>query len=196
MRKHIAKQVTIDPEAWARNLRIAADAPPDDDAPQRCINNYFAFWAICPTGVCKRNKRCAGDSQACHDRIWPHVPERMKFEFRGYIKAADDGLSGEEAVRKVKADWERMEALARELGKGPAAERVDPAAKPAQREDAVRAGDAAAAARASARAAGEDAMRAFFFPLSQREANVPAAHPGGIGILPRSVKEPLHNTSR
>ena len=61
----------------------------------------------------------------------------MKFEFRGYMKAADDGLSVEEAMRKVKADWARMEALARELGKGPAAERVDPAAKPAQREDAV-----------------------------------------------------------
>jgi hypothetical protein len=121
MSKHIAKQVVIDPEAWARNLRIKADAPQDDDALYRFINNYFAFWAICPTGVCKRNKRCAGDSQACHDRCWPHVPERLKFELRGYIKAAHDGLSADEALRKVKADWERMEALARELGQGPAA---------------------------------------------------------------------------
>ena len=94
----------------------------------------------------------------------------MKFEFRGYIKAANDGLSVEEAMRKVQADWERMEALARELGQGPAA-------KPSERPGCSDAGSAergcccctgaAATARASARAAGEAAVRAFFFPLSQ-----------------------------
>jgi len=139
MSKHIAKQVTIDPEAWARNLRIAADAPMDDDALERWLNNYFAFWAICPTGVCKRNKRCAGDATACHDRFWPHVPERMKFEFRGYMKAANEGLSAEEAMRKVRADWERMEALARELGQGPAAKPANarPAPMPAMPREAA-----------------------------------------------------------
>lgn len=140
MSKRMAKKVTIDPEAWARNLRVDSSTPPDDETLARWLNNYFAFWAICATGVCKRNKRCAGDPKACHDRFWPHVPERMKFEFRGYIKAADDGLSVEEATRKVQADWERMEALAREMGQGPAAEPANVRAAPmpaAPREDAV-----------------------------------------------------------
>ena len=105
--------VTFDPEDWARNLYVAPDAPMDEDAFQRWRNNFFAVWAVCPTGACRRNKRCSGDAKACHDRFWPHVPEKMKFEFYGYIKAANAGLSLEEAMRKVKADWERREALAR-----------------------------------------------------------------------------------
>jgi hypothetical protein len=140
MSKHTTKQVTIDIEAWRRNLRRARDAPMDDDALERWLNNYFAFWVICERGACKRNKRCAGDATACHDHFWPHVPERMKFEFRGYIKAADDGLSVEEAKRKVQADWERMEKLARELGQGPAAKRENARAAPmpaAPSEDAA-----------------------------------------------------------
>ena len=92
--------------------------------------NLFRFWLACPDKVCARNKSCSGDAHACHDRFWPLVPERLKFEYRGMIVALNDGLSREEAVRKVQADWERMEALARELGQGPAAESVASAAPP------------------------------------------------------------------
>ena len=35
--------------------------PMDDDALERWLNNYFAFWVICERGACKRNKRCAGE---------------------------------------------------------------------------------------------------------------------------------------
>jgi hypothetical protein len=69
--------------------------------------NLFRFWLVCPNKICRRNKSCRGsDVHACFDRFWPHVPERLKFEFRGMIVAMSDGLSYEEAVRKVRADAE------------------------------------------------------------------------------------------
>jgi len=95
----------------------------------RTICNYFRFWLACTGRACFRNKSCSGDAHACHDRFWPLVPERLKFEFRGLLQALNDGLSAEEATRKVQADWERMEALARELGQGPAAGSLAPAAE-------------------------------------------------------------------
>jgi hypothetical protein len=104
MPKQMTRQVTIDLEAWRRNLRAAPDPTQDKDADTRWLNNYFAFWAVCEAGACKRGKRCAGKPKACFERFWPAVPERMKFEFRGYLKAFSDGLSLEQARRKVKAD--------------------------------------------------------------------------------------------
>ena len=96
----------------------------------RIICNYFRFWLACTEKICFRNKSCSGDARVCHDRFWPLVPERLKFEFRGLILALNEGLSGEDAARKVQADWERMEALARELGQGPAAEPASARAAP------------------------------------------------------------------
>jgi hypothetical protein len=88
----------------------------------RRICNHFRFWLACPNKVCARNESCSGDDAlACFDRFWPLVPERLKFEFRGLILALNDGLTADEAMRKVKADWERMEGLARELAQGTAA---------------------------------------------------------------------------
>jgi len=115
MGKLVTKQVTIDPEAWARNLRVAPDAPPDDDALKRWLNNYFAFWVICPAKACTRTKRCAGDPKACHDRFMPLVPERIKFEFRATLKAIDEGLSLEGVMRKVKEEMARFDEITRGL---------------------------------------------------------------------------------
>lgn len=116
MRRPMPKQVTIDPEAWARNLRVAPDATPDDDAGTRWLNNYFAVWVICETAACKRAKRCADDAAACRDRFWPHVPERMKFEFRAMLKAIDEGLSLDGVMRKVKEELARFDEITRVLG--------------------------------------------------------------------------------
>jgi hypothetical protein len=85
------------------------------------VCNHFHFWLACPDKACQRNKSCSGDAKACHERFWPLVPERLKFEFRGMLLALNNGLSLKEAGRNVKADWARMEALARKLGQGPAA---------------------------------------------------------------------------
>jgi len=107
-----AKHVTIDPEAWARNLRVARDAPLEKDADTRWLNNYFAFWVICQSRACERAKRCAGDAQACFDRMWPHVPERMKVAFRVTLKAVDAGGSLEEVKRKIREKLARFDAMA------------------------------------------------------------------------------------
>jgi hypothetical protein len=87
------------------------------------VNNYFAVWAICQTKACTRTKRCSGDAKACHDRFWPHVPERIKFEFHATLKAAADGLSLEQVQRKVQEELARFDEIARQLGRGSAAER-------------------------------------------------------------------------
>lgn len=119
MGKDTAKQVTIDVEAWKRNLR---DAPPVDDAAcTRWFNNYFAFWLVCQTKACKRTKRCAGNADACRDRWMPHVPERIKFEFRATLTAVNDGLPLEAVVRKVKEELARFDEITRVLGGGSAA---------------------------------------------------------------------------
>jgi len=110
------KGITIDKKAWARNLRVAPDATPDDDALKRWLNNYFAFWVICPTRACKRTKRCAGDPRSCHDRIWPHMPERIKFQFHATLTAVNDGLSAQEVTRKVKEELARFDETTRVLG--------------------------------------------------------------------------------
>jgi hypothetical protein len=108
-----ARKVTIDVESWKRNLRDAD--PTDDDACTRWFNNYFAFWVICETKICKRAKRCAGDAEACHDRMWPHVPERMKFELRATLEAKKSGLSAEEVRCRVKEELTRFDETTRVL---------------------------------------------------------------------------------
>jgi hypothetical protein len=110
------KEVTIDPEAWARNLRRTdRDAPMDDDALKRWLNDYFAFWVICQTKACKRGKRCAGDAVACRDRYMPHVPQRMKFELQATLKAIKDKLPLEGVMRKVKDEMARFDETMRTL---------------------------------------------------------------------------------
>src|SRR5436305_8295310 len=111
MGKPMKTEVTIDKEAWARNLRrVDRDAPMDEGAFSRWRNNYFAFWVVCETRACRRAKRCAGDPKSCHDRIWPHMPDRMKFEFRVTLKAINEGLSLDEVRRKVKEELARFDA--------------------------------------------------------------------------------------
>ena len=105
----------IDVEAWKRNLRVAADAPVDDDACTRWFNNYFAFWHVCETGACKRGKRCAGDADACRDRFMPLVPQRMKFEVQATLKARTEGLSPDAVMRKVREELARFDETTRRL---------------------------------------------------------------------------------
>ena len=110
MTRRAAKEVTIDPEAWARNLRAQPDAR-DKDATTRRMNNYLAFWAICEQGACKRAKRCAGDAQACFDFIFPQLPERMKAQFRAELKAAHAGGTPEEVKRRIREELARFDAM-------------------------------------------------------------------------------------
>jgi hypothetical protein len=112
MTRRAAKEVTIDPEAWARNLRAPPDAAPGRRADMRRLNNYLAFWVICPSPACRRTKRCAGDAQACFDRMWPQVPERMKVEFRVSLKAVHADGSLEEVKRKIREELARFDAMA------------------------------------------------------------------------------------
>jgi hypothetical protein len=112
MTRRATKEVTIDPEAWARNLRAPPDATHDGRADMRRINNYLAFWAICPQGACRRAKRCAGDAQACFDFIFPQLPERMKAQFRAELKAAHAGGTPEEVKRKIREELARFDEMA------------------------------------------------------------------------------------
>jgi len=147
MSKKLKTEVTLDPEDWARNLRRAdPDAPMDEDTFKRWRNNFFAFWAVCTAPACKRTKRCAGDPTACHDRLWPHVPERMKFEFHTTLKAINDGLPLEAVMQKVEEELARFDARSGEGERERAAsadgpppssiekERTEPAAAPPPRE--------------------------------------------------------------
>jgi hypothetical protein len=110
MTRRATKEVTIDREAWARNLRAPRDAR-DKGATMRRLNNYLAFRAICPSRACGRAKRCAGDAQACFDYIFPQLPERMKVQFRVTLKAAHAGGSPEDVKRKIREELARFDAL-------------------------------------------------------------------------------------
>ena len=103
----------IDVEAWKRNLRAAP--LDDDDACTRWFNNYFAFWHVCETGACRRNKRCAGDPKACSDRFMPLVPQRMKFELQATLKAINDKLPLDSVRRKAKEEMARFDETTRVL---------------------------------------------------------------------------------
>src|SRR3954452_20437735 len=98
----------------------------DEDAFRRWRNNYFAFWAVCETRACRRAKRCAGDPKSCHDRIWPQMPERMKFDFRVTLKAINEGLSLDEVRRKVKEELARFDARSGEAERGARSDGLPP----------------------------------------------------------------------
>jgi hypothetical protein len=101
-------------KSWGEAKRRAAHAKWQTAFARRRANDLrricdgFRFWQFCPAKICRRNESCSGDAQACHYRFWPHVPERHKFFYRGMILAMHDGLSYEEAARKVQADAQRM----------------------------------------------------------------------------------------
>ena len=114
MSKPTKTEVTLDPEDWAGNLRgVTPDTPMDEDTGWRWHNNFFAVWAVCERNACRRAKRCAGDPKPCHDRFWPHVPERMKFEFRATLKAINDGLPLEAVTRRVEEEMARFDETQR-----------------------------------------------------------------------------------
>lgn len=64
---------------------------------RRFICDLFQFWFGCRAGSCQRQRRCVGDPQACFDRFWWMVPERLKVEFRAYVKARVAGAPHDEA---------------------------------------------------------------------------------------------------
>jgi hypothetical protein len=73
-----------------------------EEVRRRFMCDYFHFWFGCPHGICKRQHRCAGDPFACFERFWWLVPERLKVEFRTYVKARTAGASHDAA-------WEAAE---------------------------------------------------------------------------------------
>ena len=120
----------IDVESWKRNLRDVD--PTDDEACTRWFNNYFAFWFVCETKACKRTKRCAGDADACRDRMMPLVPQRMKFELQATLRAMNDKLPREGVMQRVKEEMARFDETTRVLERlGYAANSLSP--RPAKR---------------------------------------------------------------
>jgi|SRR5690242_15445526 hypothetical protein len=107
------KRAVIDVEIWRRNLRETA--VDDDESCMRWFNNYFAFWVVCETKACKRANRCAGDPKSCHARIWPHVPQRMKFELQVMLKAIHERLPLAGVMQRVKQEMARFDETTRVL---------------------------------------------------------------------------------
>jgi hypothetical protein len=69
------------------------------DQEHRYLCNTFQFWSVCAESPCRRRKSCVGDADACFERRWWLVPEKIKIFFRAGIKARIAGLSVEEACR-------------------------------------------------------------------------------------------------
>jgi hypothetical protein len=80
----------------------------DDATVKRIANNYMLYWLVCGAGACKRQRGCAGDAEACFERLWPFTPEAMKVHFRASIMAINKGVtSAAEIGRIARAEVER-----------------------------------------------------------------------------------------
>jgi hypothetical protein len=80
----------------------------DDSDLKRVLNNYVGYWLVCGAGICRRQRGCAGDAEACFARFWPWTPEGIKVGLRGSIRALKEGATtAAELTRAADAEVER-----------------------------------------------------------------------------------------
>lgn len=74
---------------------------------RRKICSALLFWKFCGGKECLRARACAGDVGDCFARLWPHVPEDLKFTVRSFIKASGSGRSQHEIEATMEHDRQR-----------------------------------------------------------------------------------------
>jgi hypothetical protein len=84
----------------------------------RVFNDGLEFWQMCGRPLCRRNRTCSHDAEACFTRLWALMPEDEKEYWRGCIKAAkhtrvpaEMHRAGEAARDACLKDKERIDAL-------------------------------------------------------------------------------------
>ena len=71
----------------------------DRETGKRMFHNMLGFWRVCGKPLCRRNRACTGDVDACFQRFWPLVPEETKEYVRGCIRAAQHTRDPQEIGR-------------------------------------------------------------------------------------------------
>jgi hypothetical protein len=87
------------------------------DAARRRLGTALLFWKVCGSRQCLRARACTGD---CFMRLWPHVPEELKFTIHSFIRAKVPGRSRQQIDAAMKLDHERW--LKNEAARSPEAE--------------------------------------------------------------------------
>jgi hypothetical protein len=76
----------------------------DGDEAYRKLCTAFKAWRECSESACRRTHRCAGDPNACFNRLWPRVDEESKVWLRTAIRARAAGHTVAEATRLGQAE--------------------------------------------------------------------------------------------
>jgi hypothetical protein len=88
-------------------IAAAETLGPDGDEAYRKLCTAFKAWRECSESACRRTHRCAGDANACFERLWPRVGEESKIRIRTGIRALSNGHSVAEASRMAEAEVAR-----------------------------------------------------------------------------------------
>lgn len=99
----------------AKSVKAAAPAKPPRSG-RAFAADYFSFHAVCKNRTCRRAKRCEGGAlPPCFTAFWPHIEEREKMRFRGFIKALANRASVKDAIAAGDAEAARSDAIERQL---------------------------------------------------------------------------------
>jgi hypothetical protein len=75
-----------------------------EEEANRKLCTAFKMWRECRESACRRTHRCAGDPNACFERLWPRVDEESKVWLRTAIRARAAGHTVAEATRLGQAE--------------------------------------------------------------------------------------------
>jgi hypothetical protein len=90
------------------------------DAARRRLGTALLFWKVCGDKQCLRARACTGD---CFMRLWPHVPEELKFTIHSFIRAKVPGRSRQQIEADMERDrerWQKAEAARANSAEGEA----------------------------------------------------------------------------
>ena len=76
------------------------------DSARRKMATALWFWKACGSRQCLRARACTGD---CFLRLWPRVPEDVRFTVLSFMKANDPGRSRHQIAADMESDWQRWQ---------------------------------------------------------------------------------------
>jgi hypothetical protein len=90
---------------------------------RRYFCSFLKFYIACGQAKCRRVRACVGDANECFPRLWPVVPENLKFGIRVAAKARAAGLSTAETEAEIKRELARWrETVAPRIAAEPASQ--------------------------------------------------------------------------
>lgn len=80
---------------------------------RRRMFDGFKLWTVCPHKICRRNRRCSGDTDECLTQRWHQLmPQDTRHVVAKAIQFMSDGMPAAQATAAAEADLKQRQEIA------------------------------------------------------------------------------------